>query len=107
MAAAQYLVYKGVPFRMAHEKVGNAVRFALESGRELNDVTLDELRQFGEEFGPDFHAAITLRATLDCHDVAGGTAVHRVKQALLSERLRFDAAVTDAAVGGEAKHGLR
>jgi len=30
MAAATYLVHKGVPFRTAHEKIGNAVRFALE-----------------------------------------------------------------------------
>jgi argininosuccinate lyase len=29
MAAATYLVHKGVPFRTAHEKIGNAVRFAL------------------------------------------------------------------------------
>ena len=44
MAAATYLVHKGVPFRTAHEKIGNAVRFALEKGVELDDLTLDELR---------------------------------------------------------------
>ncbi len=74
MAAATYLVHKGVPFRTAHEKVGNAVRFAMEKGVELGDLTLDELRQFGEEFGEDFFSAVTLTATLDCHDVMGGTA---------------------------------
>ena len=55
MAAATYLVHKGVPFRTAHEKIGNAVRFALEKGVELGDLTLDELRQFGEEFAEDFY----------------------------------------------------
>ncbi len=44
MAAATYLVHKGVPFRTAHEKIGNAVRFAIEKGVELGDLTLDELR---------------------------------------------------------------
>ena len=82
MAAATYLVHKGVPFRKAHEKIGNAVRFALEKGVELNGLTRDELRQFGEEFGDDFYEAITLDATLDCHDVDGGTARKRVKQAI-------------------------
>ena len=47
MAAATYLVHKGVPFRTAHEKIGNAVRYALEKGVELGDLSLDELRQFG------------------------------------------------------------
>jgi argininosuccinate lyase len=89
MAAATYLTYKGVPFRKAHEKIGNAVRFALESGRELNELTLDELRAFGEEFGEDFFAAITLEATLDCHDVVGGTARPRVRAALAETRQRL------------------
>src|ERR1035438_9324875 len=30
MAAATYLVHKGVPFRTAHEKIGNAVRLAID-----------------------------------------------------------------------------
>ena len=89
MAAATYLSNRGVPFRTAHEKIGNAVRFALESDRELNDLSLEELKQFGDEFGPDFHDSITLGATLDCHDVIGGTATHRVKQALAAAKRRI------------------
>jgi argininosuccinate lyase len=82
MAAATYLVHKGVPFRTAHEKIGHAVRFAIEKGVELGELSLQELRQFGEEFAEDFFGAVTLQATLDCHDVTGGTARERVRQAL-------------------------
>jgi argininosuccinate lyase len=88
MAAATYLVYKGVPFRKAHEKIGNAVRYCLDKDCELNDLTLDELKQFGPEFEQDFFAAITLEATLDCHDVIGGTARHRVREALKDTEAR-------------------
>jgi argininosuccinate lyase len=91
MAAATYLTHKGVPFRKAHEKIGNAVRFALETRRELGELTLAELNQFGPEFGEDFYSSITLEATLDCHDVIGGTARHRVKQALAEARQRLEA----------------
>jgi argininosuccinate lyase len=97
MAAATYLVHKGVPFRTAHEKVGNAVRFALEKGVELNALTLDELRQFGEEFEEDFFAAVTLTATLDCHNVTGGTAREHVKEALATASKRIDALAQEAA----------
>ncbi len=95
MAAATYLVHKGVPFRTAHEKIGNAVRFAIEKGVELGELSLGELRQFGEEFGPDFFAAVTLEATLDCHDVVGGTARNQVRDAiaLASKRIAFLTAV--------------
>jgi len=82
MAAATYLVHKGVPFRKAHEKIGNLVRLCLDKNCELGDLSLDELKPFGEEFGEDFFTAITLEATLDCHDVPGGTARARVRDAI-------------------------
>ncbi len=88
MAAATYLVYKGVPFRTAHEKIGNAVRFALTKGAELGELSLDELRQFGAEFDTDFFSAVALNSTLDCHDVIGGTARERVRQALADATAR-------------------
>jgi argininosuccinate lyase len=100
MAAATYLVHKGVPFRTAHEKIGNAVRFAIGKGVELGDLTLDELRAFGPEFAQDFFAAVTLSATLDCHDVIGGTARERVRQALAAALERIAALSKEAAHAG-------
>ena len=91
MAAATYLVHKGVPFRKAHEKIGNAVRYCLDKGCELGDLSLYELRQFGDEFDEDFFAAVTIQATLDCHDVIGGTARPRVRQALADAERRVQA----------------
>ena len=102
MAAATYLVHKNVPFRTAHEKIGNAVRFALEKGVELGDLTLEELRQFGPEFGEDFYPAVTLTATLDCHDVIGGTARERVNAALVKASERVAALIDSTAA--EAVH---
>jgi argininosuccinate lyase len=95
MAAATYLSNKGVPFRKAHEIIGNAVRLGLESGRELNQLSLSELQQFSSEFAADFFEAITLEATLDCHDVVGGTARHRVAAALKDARQRISNVVAE------------
>jgi argininosuccinate lyase len=91
MAAATYLVHKGVPFRKAHEKIGNAVRYCLDKNCELGDLSLYELRQFGEEFNEDFFDAVRIQATLDCHDVIGGTARTRVHAALAETQQRVDA----------------
>ena len=98
MAAATYLVHKGVPFRKAHEKIGNAVRYCLDKGCELNALSLDELKQFGPEFASDFFAAITLEATLDCHDVAGGTARARVREALAEAEARVQSLTSEPEV---------
>ena len=106
MAAATYLVHKGVPFRKAHEKIGNAVRFALEKGVELNGLTLDELHAFGEEFGADFYDAIMLEATLDCHDVIGGTARSQVRESLIAAEEHIHSVLHSGArkIGQEAVH---
>jgi argininosuccinate lyase len=89
MAAATYLSNKGVPFRKAHEIIGNVVRLGLESGRELDAIPLAELQGLNAAFGEDFYAAIALEATLDCHDVIGGTARARVRAALTDARERL------------------
>jgi argininosuccinate lyase len=89
MAAATYLSNKGVPFRKAHEIIGNAVRLGLERNLELNAIPLADLQTLSEHFAQDFFPAITLQATLDCHDVIGGTATTRVTEALAAARIRI------------------
>jgi argininosuccinate lyase len=103
MAAATYLTHKGVPFRKAHEKIGQAVRLGLETGRELNALTLEELHTFGDEFDADFFDAISLEATLDCHDVIGGTSRKRVKDALEDATQRIASDITSLASNKSAK----
>jgi argininosuccinate lyase len=89
MAAATYLSNKGLPFRKAHEVIGNAVRLGLEKGLELNEIPLKDLQQLSDYFAEDFFAAITLAETVDCHDVPGGTATPRVHEALTAARQRI------------------
>jgi argininosuccinate lyase len=89
MAAATYLSHRGVPFRRAHHIIGQAVRLALDKDCELDGLSLDELQQISTAFGEDFYASITLAATVDCHDVIGGTARGRVREALASAKARL------------------
>lgn len=91
MAAATYLAHRGVPFRTAHHIVGQAVRTALDQGCELQDLPLEQLKQLSPAFEADVYEALTLEATIDCHDVIGGTARARVREALASARQRLGA----------------
>ena len=88
LAAATYLVSKGVSFRKAHEHIGNAVCYCLEKGKgcELQALSLQELRQFSPEFGEDFYSWLCLDAVLACHNVTGGTHPARVREALAKMR---------------------
>jgi argininosuccinate lyase len=91
MEAANYLVRKGVPFRRAHEAIGNAVRTAIEKGCELDGLTVDELKQIRPEFEPDFYDSLQLLTVLANHNVAGGTAPNQVKLALQGAKEKLNA----------------
>ena len=81
-AAATYLVQRGVPFRRAHEQIAQAVQLCIEKKCELQDLTLNELREINRAFDQDFYSCLTLSSVLAIHDVPGGTAPARVQRAL-------------------------
>ncbi len=77
---ADYLVRKGMPFRDAHEVVGKAVRYCIESKKELQELALAEWRGFSGSIEEDIMAAITLEASVNARSATGGTALERVRE---------------------------
>jgi argininosuccinate lyase len=89
-AGATYLVQRGVPFRLAHEIIGKAVQICIERNCELADLPLEELRRLNPAFDQDFYSCLSLQAVLAIHDVAGGTAPARVRQAIADARVKVE-----------------
>lgn len=83
---ADYLARKGVPFREAHSAVGRIVLFALDLGVEIQELRLDELRQFSPLIELDVYEALSLNETLCSKSQTGGTAPERVAEALQETR---------------------
>ena len=79
---ADYLVRKGLPFRDCHEIVGHAVKYGVQTGKDLAEMTLDELRQFSGEIGDDVFAVLTLEGSVNARDHIGGTAPAQVRAAV-------------------------
>ncbi|HKH98934.1 MAG TPA: argininosuccinate lyase [Candidatus Sulfotelmatobacter sp.] len=89
-AAATYLVQRGVPSRLAHERIGKAVQMCLERNCELKDLSLAELQSLSPAFDQDFYQSLQLSAVLAIHDVPGGTAPARVRQAINAARKQIE-----------------
>jgi argininosuccinate lyase len=89
-AAATYLVRRGVPFRLAHEQVGKAVQLCLEKHCQLADLPIEELQKLSPALQADFYACLTLAAVLAIHDVPGGTAPSRVRQAISDAKQKLE-----------------
>ncbi|HEX9874761.1 MAG TPA: argininosuccinate lyase [Deferrimonas sp.] len=83
---ADYVVRKGIPFRNAHEIVGKTVRYCIETGKDIPDLTLDEFREFSEVIEADIYDYVTLEASVNARRATGGTARVAVERELARAR---------------------
>ena len=79
---ADHLVKKGVPFRTAHETVGKAVLHAIDQGKELHELSVDELKAFYPDIDETVAEALTINSTLASKSAYGGTSPESVAEAL-------------------------
>lgn len=77
---ADYLVMRGVPFREAHGITGRIVRAALDQGRDVTDLSLEELRVFSERIDESVFSWLTTAAAIDHKGQIGATARERVER---------------------------
>ena len=89
---ADYLVRRAVPFRDAHEVVGRVVRSAIESGRDLSGMSLDELRAFSSVIEEDVFDVLTLEGSVAARNHLGGTAPSQVRAAVVRAKVRLASA---------------
>lgn len=88
---ADYLVRKGMPFRDAHEVVGNAVASAERQSKDIAELTLEELQVFSEVISSDVYDVLTLEGALAARNHIGGTAPAQVREAVKRARTRLSA----------------
>ena len=79
---ADYLVLRGVPFRVAHEIIGKLVAYSLENHRGFRQLSLEEFRQFSERFAPDVFEILDLDRAIDSRIGFGAPSRKNVAAAL-------------------------
>ncbi len=76
---ADYLVKKGMPFRNAHEVVGEIVLSCIKENKMIEELSLDELKIFSPIFEEDIYHAIDLLTCVEERKVIGGPSTESVK----------------------------
>ncbi len=79
---ADYLVGKDVPFREAHDQVGQLVRIAIERDESLDELPMSVLTRIAPKIEKDAHVQLTVDASLNKRNTLGGTAPAQVSQAM-------------------------
>ncbi len=104
---ADLLVRRGLPFREAHAVVAGLVRTAVDAGKQLSELTPEQLRtqsellcappsaDDGERAGEEYYKVLARDSWLESKISLGGTALPRVREQLQRAR-----AVLEQASGG-------
>ena len=79
---ADYLVKKGLPFREAHAVVGRMVFYSIEHDKSLDDLTMDEFKEFSDIIEDDIYNAISMETCVNDRKVIGGPAKEVVEKAI-------------------------
>lgn len=77
---ADYLVKKGMPFRSAYKISGQLVSKCIGEHKVLEELSLDEYRQFSELFDSDLYNEIDLAVCVEKRISEGGTSVKSVEK---------------------------
>ena len=95
---ADYLTKKGMPFRQAHETVGELVLYCEKNGKDLADLSIEELKGASDLFEEDIVSALDIDAIVRARTTYGGTGhdavkvqMEEAKAALEADRKRIPA----------------
>ncbi len=78
--AADYLVSKGIPFRDCHEIIGKMVLYAINNGKALEDMSMEEFKSFSEVFDEDIYDAISIENCIKAKKSEGSTSFDSVRK---------------------------
>jgi argininosuccinate lyase len=84
---ADYLVFKGVPFRQAHSLAGQAVQMAAAAGVQLDALSLDQFQSLSPAIQNDVFDVFNPAQSVARRSVYGGTApqavAHQIEEATI------------------------
>ncbi len=86
---ADYLVGKGITFREAHEIVGKMVLSAIETGRELHELSLEEMKSHSRQIEDDVYRWLDPPLTVDRRNIPGGTGPDAVRNEIEAAKRLF------------------
>jgi argininosuccinate lyase len=87
---ADYLAKKNVPFREAHEIVGRIVLYCTKKGCGLEDLNLEEFKEFSNVFAEDLFERIGIEYCVRERKLTGGPAPETVSRAIEISRQELE-----------------
>ncbi len=88
--AADYLVVKGMPFRDAHSVIGRLVLYCIDKNCAIDELPINELKEFSELFDEDIYDAISLKTCVEKRLTIGAPGADMMAKELESNKKFLD-----------------
>ena len=75
---ADYLAKKGLPFREAHEVVGQLVALSIKQEKDLQDLSLSDMKEISDLIQDDVFEVLKLETVVNARTSYGGTGTEQV-----------------------------
>lgn len=80
--AADYLVQKGIPFRDAHGIIGQIVLYCIDKNISLEDMKLEEYKEYSPAFEADIYEAISLETCVNKRNTLGAPGLEAINKVI-------------------------
>ncbi len=87
---ADYLVTKGVAFREAHNILGEIVKYATNNNKKLNELSLEEYKNFNKVFEEDVYKYLSAETCLENKKTEGSPNPQMIKEAIKNWKNKLD-----------------
>ncbi len=99
---ADYLAKKGMPFRRAHEVVGDLVLLCEKRGCDLEDLSLEDFKAESDLFEADIAGELDLESIVAARTTFGGTGHAAVREQMAAAKAQLASDEEQLAYGGGA-----
>jgi argininosuccinate lyase len=83
---ADYLAKKGLPFREAHEIVGQLVALGIKQAKDLQQLDLAEMQKISSLIAKDIFEVLKLENVVNVRNSYGGTSAQQVKKQIVKAK---------------------
>ena len=85
----EHLIKNGMPQRKAHHLIGTVVRYAMQAGKQLSEISIEQYREWDAGFDTEIYSVLGVENAVAAFVSDGSTAPQKGAQAIEDWKLRL------------------
>ena len=87
---ANYLVSKGMPFRLAYDKVKEIIHYCIKNNKKFKDLSIEEYNKISPLIDNAIYSKIDIKSIVESYISEGGTSIKSVKKQIEKAKVQIE-----------------